>query len=42
VSYWKNSQKLVRLKVLMAVAVKIHVFWDMMPCILVDKYECFR
>jgi hypothetical protein len=41
VSNWKNSQNLVRLKVLMAVAVKIHVFWDMMLCSLVDKYECF-
>jgi hypothetical protein len=30
-----------RLENLMAVNVKITVFWDGMPCSLVDRYQCF-
>jgi hypothetical protein len=35
----KNKQN-IRLQVLLAVTMKIIVSWDVMPCSLVDLYQC--
>jgi hypothetical protein len=36
------DMSLVRYEVFMALYVEIMDFWDVMPCIFMDRYECFR
>jgi hypothetical protein len=36
-----NSKSTVRFQVLMAVSMKMAVFWVVVPCSLVEVYQCF-